>query len=144
MKHNRVIVTFLIILTVTKGINGGIRCYVCDTTKADNYDPQICDDPFLESRGAVIEQDCAACTKERTYTSGVMFIRRSCEKTLRWESSVYSCSRSQQEREYVFGLPGTRCTCLKDLCNLSPRVSVSLIPIVLIAAAAKLVQHGFC
>ena len=54
-------------------VNAGIDCYICDTTAIDNEDRQVCDDTFTLSRGATVESGCAACTKEKTIASGVMF-----------------------------------------------------------------------
>jgi len=96
-------------------VQASIDCYVCDTALANNEDKQVCDDTFTLSRGATIESGCAACVKEKTIHSGVMFIKRSCDKTLRWESSIWTCNT--REREYVFGFPGTKCQCLNNLCN---------------------------
>ncbi|KAF6025403.1 hypothetical protein EB796_016294 [Bugula neritina] len=104
-----------------------INCYVCDTTDMNNEIPEVCDDTFLLNRGATIEKGCAACVKEKIFSSGFMIIKRSCERSLRWQSSVWSCNRNQ-DTEYVFGLSGTRCTCLTDLCNGAPSLKGSMLP----------------
>ena len=59
-------------------VNAGIDCYICDTTAIDNEDRQVCDDTFTLSRGATVESGCAACTKEKTIASGVMFSKYDC------------------------------------------------------------------
>lgn len=65
-------------------------------------------------------------------------VRRSCEHALRWESSVWHCNRN--EREWVLGVPGTKCVCTSDYCNGGPSLVKAstllstIVPIVLIIA----------
>ncbi|XP_052813358.1 uncharacterized protein LOC128240682 [Mya arenaria] len=101
-------------------VSEAIKCYHCTFT-AD------CEDDFKKKDHTPVE-NCTQCTKTKTVNDGKQSVARMCMPSKGGENK---CDEKEQS-----GAEVTNCWCDTDLCNGTPRVTVTVFTLVTVVLVA--------
>ncbi|XP_052812331.1 uncharacterized protein LOC128239918 [Mya arenaria] len=111
-----------VLVGVLAGVSEAIKCYNCTSLTAGN-----CKDDF-KKEGITIKDNCSACMKTKGKYEGNQVVMRTC--------SPIKVGKNECKEITQLGAKMNVCTCVNDLCNGTPRVTVTVFTLVTAVLAA--------
>ncbi|XP_052814460.1 uncharacterized protein LOC128241530 [Mya arenaria] len=107
---------------VFAGVSDAIKCYHCTSLTAGN-----CMDDF-KKESITIKDNCNSCMKIKGKYKGNQAVIRTC--------SLIKVGKNECKEGTQLGLKIKACACVKDLCNGTMRVTVTIFTLVTAVLAA--------
>ncbi|XP_052812591.1 uncharacterized protein LOC128240122 [Mya arenaria] len=110
------------------GVSDAIKCYECDSIKSPN-----CKDEF-KKKGIPVKENCLECMKTKSSKDGLQILSRTCNL-----NKLGTTDECKQEK--TNGAEVNMCTCYKDGCNGTPRVTIPFISLLTGVLVALKLMH---